>query len=176
MTKNQLKTKRGFTIIEVVLVLAIAGLIFMMVFLALPALQRSQRDTQRRDDMSRFIAQINQYQANNRGKVPTAAGEHKWDASDTGDWRTFHDGYLVGNGDDFTDPGGSGYWVNDHGKITADTTLPAGTTSVDYFIHVYHGASCSDVEGTVKKSENASDRKIAILYKLEGAGVYCGES
>ncbi|MCL2869540.1 prepilin-type N-terminal cleavage/methylation domain-containing protein, partial [Candidatus Saccharibacteria bacterium] len=36
------KTRQGFTIIEVVLVLAIAGLIFLMVFIALPALQRSQ--------------------------------------------------------------------------------------------------------------------------------------
>lgn len=40
--------KNGFTIIEVVLVLAVAGLIFLMIFLALPALQRSQRDTQRK--------------------------------------------------------------------------------------------------------------------------------
>jgi hypothetical protein cdiviTM7_02704 len=39
--------KNGFTIIEVVLVLAVAGLIFLMVFLALPALQRSQRDTRK---------------------------------------------------------------------------------------------------------------------------------
>ena len=38
------KNKKGFTIIEVVLVLAIAGLIFLMVFIALPALQRSQRN------------------------------------------------------------------------------------------------------------------------------------
>lgn len=53
MTKPN-KTQ-GFTIIEVVLVLAIAGLIFLMVFIALPALQRSQRDTQRRDDVARFI-------------------------------------------------------------------------------------------------------------------------
>ena len=37
--------KKGFTIIEVVLVLAIAGLIFLMVFVALPALQRGQRDS-----------------------------------------------------------------------------------------------------------------------------------
>lgn len=36
--KNQNSTKKGFTIIEVVLVLAVAGLIFLMVFLALPAL------------------------------------------------------------------------------------------------------------------------------------------
>ena len=32
------QTKKAFTIIEVVLVLAIAGLIFLMVFIALPAL------------------------------------------------------------------------------------------------------------------------------------------
>lgn len=60
------KSKReGFTIIEVVLVLAIAGLIFLMVFIALPALQRSQRDTQRRDDMSRVDTSLVQYQTNN---------------------------------------------------------------------------------------------------------------
>ena len=53
---NQTTTKKGFTIIEVVLVLAIAGLIFLMVFLALPALQRSQRDTQRKNDISRLQA------------------------------------------------------------------------------------------------------------------------
>ncbi|MDR1032732.1 MAG: prepilin-type N-terminal cleavage/methylation domain-containing protein, partial [Candidatus Nomurabacteria bacterium] len=34
MKQRQLSTKKGFTIIEVVLVLAIAGLIFLMVFLA----------------------------------------------------------------------------------------------------------------------------------------------
>ena len=39
--KKQLKDAKGFTIIEVALVLAIAGLIFLVVFLALPALQRS---------------------------------------------------------------------------------------------------------------------------------------
>ena len=48
--------KNGFTIIEVVLVLAVAGLIFLMVFLALPALQRSQRDTQRKSDIARLKA------------------------------------------------------------------------------------------------------------------------
>lgn len=51
MSKQQLK-ERGFTIIEVVLVLAIAALIFLMVFIALPALQSSQRDTARKEDVS----------------------------------------------------------------------------------------------------------------------------
>ena len=57
--------KHGFTIIEVVLVLAIAGLIFLMVFVALPALQRSRRDSQRRQDISRVVTALNQYKTNN---------------------------------------------------------------------------------------------------------------
>ena len=51
----------GFTIIEVVLVLAIAGLIFLMVFIALPALQRSQRDTRRKNDAGRLKDAIDRY-------------------------------------------------------------------------------------------------------------------
>ena len=73
--KNQLqKTHKGFTIIEVILVLAIAGLIFLMVFIALPALQRSQRDTQRRNDMARVATALTQYQANNGGELPYTRG------------------------------------------------------------------------------------------------------
>ena len=64
---NKLKT--GFTIIEVVLVLAIAGLIFLMVFIALPALQRNQRDTQRKNDMARLNTAIENYKSNNKGSL-----------------------------------------------------------------------------------------------------------
>ncbi len=62
--------EKGFTIIEVVLVLAIAGLIFMMVFVALPGLQRAQRDTQRKNDMARMMTQLSSYSSNNRGAIP----------------------------------------------------------------------------------------------------------
>ena len=62
---------RGFTIIEVVLVLAVAGLIFLMIFLALPALQRSQRDIARKQDYSTIAAAIQAYKANNKGEFPT---------------------------------------------------------------------------------------------------------
>ena len=66
MTKQQIKD-RGFTIIEVVLVLAIAALIFLMVFIALPALQASQRDTARKNDVSIVSAAYNSALSNNRG-------------------------------------------------------------------------------------------------------------
>jgi prepilin-type N-terminal cleavage/methylation domain-containing protein len=63
----------GFTIIEVVLVLAIAGLIFMMVFIALPALQRGQRDTARKNDVSDISSAVTSFTSNNRGTFPTSA-------------------------------------------------------------------------------------------------------
>lgn len=61
--------KRGFTIIEVVLVLAIAGLLFLAVFIGLPALQRSQRNTQRRQDVARVASAVTEYQSANN-KLP----------------------------------------------------------------------------------------------------------
>lgn len=64
-----MKQRKAFTIIEVVLVLAIAGLIFLMVFIALPALQRSQRNTRRRQDLARIVTAVNDYQSNNN-KLP----------------------------------------------------------------------------------------------------------
>ena len=65
-TTNQ--TRKGFTIIEVILVLAIAGLIFLMVFIALPTLQRNQRDTQRKNDLSRLKTALDSYKSNSRAK------------------------------------------------------------------------------------------------------------
>ncbi|MCJ1965582.1 type II secretion system protein [Candidatus Nanosynbacter sp. TM7-053] len=64
MTKKD--NKKGFTIIEVVLVLAIAGLIFAMVFIALPALKRSQRDQSRKNDASVVASAINNWNSANR--------------------------------------------------------------------------------------------------------------
>ncbi|MBQ3445315.1 type II secretion system protein [Candidatus Saccharibacteria bacterium] len=69
MTRDNTTSKSGFTIIEVVLVLAIAGLIFLMVFIALPALQRNQRNTQRRDDYSMLSTAVTNYMSNNGGRL-----------------------------------------------------------------------------------------------------------
>ena len=67
------QNNKGFTIIEVVLVLAIAGLIFLMVFVALPALQAGQRDTARKNDASTVLSAVNTYVSGNRGTFPTTA-------------------------------------------------------------------------------------------------------
>ncbi len=62
-------SSRGFTIIEVLIVLAIAGLIMMIVFLAVPALQRNSRNTQRKNDVSGILGAIQEVLNNNNGAI-----------------------------------------------------------------------------------------------------------
>jgi len=63
------KDNKGFTIIEVLIVLAIAGLIMLVVFLAVPALQRSSRNTQREADATKVSAAMAACLANRNGTV-----------------------------------------------------------------------------------------------------------
>ncbi len=71
--KNITKDNKGFTIIEVLIVLAIAGLIMLVVFLAVPALQRNSRNTQRKSDVSALAGAVQEYAANNGGAPLTTA-------------------------------------------------------------------------------------------------------
>ena len=117
-----MKKQNGFTMIEIMLVLAIAGLIFAMVFLALPALQASQRDTARRESVISFIDNLKKFQSNNsRGALPgtnkdldtlaTSGGYLEIFDEDVNDpkldalsWRGFYRDYL---GENFVDPAGA---------------------------------------------------------------------
>ena len=130
--------KKGFTIIEVVLVLAIAGLIFLMVFLALPALQRSQRDTQRKNDASRLRAAVTDYTSNNRGNLPWDGANLKSDFISkyitTNNTTTFNDPstnseYKVASATGATDaPGELGRMkVSNNAKCGTDGAIVAGS-------------------------------------------------
>ncbi|MBO7717937.1 type II secretion system protein [Candidatus Saccharibacteria bacterium] len=164
--------RKGFTIIEVVLVLAIAGLIFLMVFVALPALQRSQRDTQRRDDMARFLSQLNQYQANNNGQVPSDKGSS--DGEKKSKFTSFISDYLQAGGDTFNDPStGSVYTIASFTDCSqACSQKTTGDDAKMGIISVYSNATCDGEDPTYVQG----NRKIAITIKLEGAGVYCGHN
>ncbi len=59
------KLQKGFTIIEVALVLAVGALIFLVVFLAVPALQRNQQNDARKRDQSQVVEAITSYISNN---------------------------------------------------------------------------------------------------------------
>lgn len=138
MVNSLTKSKKGFTIIEVVLVLAIAGLIFLMVFIALPALQRNQRDTQRKSDIDRLQSSLISYVSNNnklptmddalsssKGGLPTldcsteadaanlqAAGEcANYSKTSAGTFSRFIKDYFLSEGDTFQDPSGDAYRI-----------------------------------------------------------------
>ncbi len=69
MLQNLRKQQKGFTIIEVLIVLAIAGLILLIVFLAVPALQRNSRNTQRSSDASKIGGSISACLSNRNGQA-----------------------------------------------------------------------------------------------------------
>jgi len=66
------KAETGFTIIEVLVVLAIAGLIMVVVFLAVPALQRSGRNNALNTSANNILAAVGNYVTNNGGSLPAA--------------------------------------------------------------------------------------------------------
>ena len=69
LQKYKDKKDQGFTIIEVLIVLAIAGLIILIVFLAVPALQRNSRNTQRKEGMSLVVSAFKECLRNHHNKI-----------------------------------------------------------------------------------------------------------
>lgn len=157
MNVQQQKQQKGFTIIEVVLVLAIAALIFLMVFLALPALQRGQRDTARKNDISIVSSAVTDYTSNNNGTFPSAA-------TYTNDQTGFGKYIFAGNK---TVSGNTSNVV-----VQGSRSGTGGQT--DAQIEVWLGGKCGS-NGSV---DQGSARSIALTTKLEAGNgqAFCQNS
>ena len=190
MTNNKNKMKKGFTIIEVVLVLAIAGLIFLMVFIALPALQRSQKDSQRQNDYSLLSSSITSYSSNNGGRLYKLAGATSATANASKVYNAKQTSrYINKNGGDASDPyavdpDGKEYqmkvfstfaaWANAQPTIkTTGGSYNGGIGTVDVFVVI--GADCSgtNTNGGNQPAKVSSYRAFAIYAPVEGgSGTY----
>ena len=201
--QNKGQQKTGFTIIEVVLVLAIAGLIFLMVFVALPALQRSQRDTQRRNDMSRVDTSLVQYQTNNMSKgggndsaLPSGPNYYNATTGASSGVGTAAKDFIMdymNSGTDttkntFEDPSGVLYnmYISENlDTITGepslnavgDAKLKAGSKTGAYTIDTdFNKYIIYVIPGAKCNGEEVvkdTKRHFAVMYRLEGAGTYC---
>lgn len=174
---------QGFTIIEVVLVLAIAGLIFLMIFLGLPALQRSQRNTARKQDYSTIASAIQTYKANNKGEFPTfeKVGERTGNISPIGKGvlaqylkeTNIIDGYMITHKGDFHWKDYVGDGPNGRHSFTPMTEWINGDDERYYDIaFIMIGAKCTDKNnekwgGLIPEEKEGS---VAIFGHLEGLG------
>lgn len=163
---NTLKKIKGFTIIEVVLVLAIAGLIFLMVFIALPALQTGQRDSARKNDVGIVASAVNSYISAQRGKFPPAA------TSTPGTTGAVSGTPTIG-----------GFVSNVSGNTTSIVVRATGTagtpvTAADGIITVVPGVKCGGTTSTQQALAAGTARNYVVVTKLEGGGgtYYCVEN
>jgi prepilin-type N-terminal cleavage/methylation domain-containing protein len=162
LSKLKKANHEGFTIIEVLIVLAIAGLILLIVFLAVPALQRNARNTDRKNDASALAAAVSEYEDNNSGATPAV---------------------LIGSNGTFnvcaSNPCGAsespaqvklGYYTTS-GTGTGDATV---VTSLTYLaantdtLYAEIGVTCN---GNNPTTTGASSRSLALVYYVEtGSG------
>lgn len=159
---NIKQLSKGFTIIEVVLVLAIAGLIFLMVFVALPALQSGQRDTARKQDVGNVGTAITNYSTANRGALPPNAMPTT--SSDLG---TPGNGFLSS--------------VSNNTSAVNIQAYTATATATDSVIDIYKAARCGSVSGSNKKEVSltpGTTRQYVMVTLLENGGgvAYCQNS
>lgn len=140
----QKRKESGFTIVEVMIVLAIAGLIILVVFLAVPALQRNSRNTQRSNDASLVGAAVNECLTNRNGQVSAC------------DTNTEVLAYVdVSKLRQFT-------------TVGVSTTAPASGTTPDFAtINVALSSKC-DASGATRVAVT-TQRAIALLYNTENA-------
>lgn len=148
MIKNLKNRQEGFTIIEVMIVLVIAAVILLIVFLAVPALQRNSRNTQRKNDAAGLLAGAGEFLNNNSGKVPTAWANNQI----TGATGTIAAGAKLG------------YYTAATVQATQVTTAPNADTLI-----LVTGAKCGATTGTTA----AQTRGFAVVYGIEnGGGTY----
>lgn len=139
----------GFTIIEVMIVLAIAGLILAIVFLAVPALQRTSRNTQRKNDVSSLLSAVSNYQDNNAGAFPTVSGQFSTEFPN--------------------DSPNLGYYTiaaNVTWKYQTTATAPADPGDLDKVV-VANYAKC---QGNAATPNGATARSVVAVFDVEGTG------
>ena len=202
LNKNQNLTKKGFTIIEVVLVLAIAGLIFLMVFLALPALQRSQRDAQRKQDVAMVVTALHNWKANNKGRGYASMGNSV--LTPLADLNEEQKKYGLNNSIEPIENSPLNSYISfdlKSGKNKNDSSSSLSlntkivTTSVNTNVTLFRidspsfrdheriavvvGMGCDNIELASNRSvvlRNIKKGAAAVVYLLESGGAYCQEA
>jgi prepilin-type N-terminal cleavage/methylation domain-containing protein len=166
---RQSRKEKGFTIIEVLIVLAIAGLILLVVFLAVPALQRNARNTQRRTDAGNLLSAVSEYVGNNSGTLPTTVSGGTATGIDIGA-ATGVNKVPVSLG--YYDASTAGNVTLAAGSSGYTAVAGANATTTDTVV-IVTGTVCTGNNAT---TSGASSRSVTIIYTLENNTRQCRAS
>lgn len=156
MQKLYKRSSKGFTIIEVLIVLAIAGLIMVVVFLAVPALQRNARNNALSTDANNVLTGVGTYSSNNGGSLPATQTSAAVSGGQIviGATSTNQETVKVGTGTSNFSVGGT--------AITNSAAI--GTIQVITGTSAKCNATGTGLSGTT------SARSYVVLYTAEGSG------
>lgn len=164
--RKQQSEERGFTIIEVLIVLAIAGLILLIVFLAVPALQRNSRNTQRRSDVSALLSGVSEFSNDNQGTTPAAATYATKVVTYTN----------TGAGASSVSTAKLGYYTAAPTVIVTSVAGGAGaipgTAPASNAVDIIVGAVCN---GNTPTTTNATSRSVVAFFSVEQSGGDVGQ-
>ena len=141
-----------------------------MVFIALPALQRSQRDAQRKQDVSRLLDAVQRYKSNNRGQLPSVLQTDAWVMLTNSSSDRFIKTYLAVDGP-FRNPQGWDWFVHGAMYNTPGSELPRPSTLL-YQLRDFYSAVGMKCDGSGLVAAQGPGH-VAVRIYLENGGTYC---
>lgn len=159
------KENRGFTIIEVMIVLAIAALILLVVFLAVPALQRSQRNNARKTDASRVAAAIVDFTSTNQGALPSTAANCTTIYTSAATLSQFTGLTCQAPGAFPAIPTTNNFYT-----ATAAANYTGSSPAISNVLMLGEGVTCSG--SSAMTTTGATSNSMALLYSLESGNTY----
>lgn len=163
----------GFTVAEIMMVLAIAGMILLIIFEAVPNLQRSGRNSQRKQDIQTILQAVSRYELNDSGKFPDDCGGLGHTACTSPGGSTPNDYFLRFSANKLTFYTDANQVVS-RNQVSGSATDRGPDTNIDK-VYIYNYAICkSSGGGTTYIGAGYSD--VAALYAIEtGTGTLASE-
>jgi prepilin-type N-terminal cleavage/methylation domain-containing protein len=166
MDVTKLNEKKGFTIVETLIVLAIAALILIIVLIAVPDLQRSAQNSNLRTDAQNVAAAIQTFEGNNQGELPGSI--------------TASNGVVTVSASSASGSGGTS-GIPATGHIQASTTINSlitgpqaqtysGSNNTTIYVETQAECPSSVASGTITPKTN--QRGVAIIFPIDNGSGY----
>lgn len=153
----------GFTILEVLIVLAVGGIILLIVFQAIPTLTRNARNNQRKQDVAAILEAVSHYELNNSGAMPADCGGGGGDTECTDSTK------VLGNTElnYYQNPSASGNVSIKIKTLTSGDDVNNTNPSAIDKVAVYNYQHCDQDNAGKATPNGAGFRDVVALYAIE---------